>query len=49
MLTNAKIKEFGQNIAKQREKRFILDIRQARLNTLSIERFGRLFRPGGGE
>ena len=49
MLTNTKTKESIRNIAENMEQNVILDIRQARLNTLSIEGCGRSVRPGGGE
>ena len=49
MLTNTKTKESSKNIAENSEQNLILDIRQARLNTLSIEGCGRSVRPGGGE
>ena len=49
MLTNPKTKEPRNNIEGNIEQNVILDIRQARLNTLSIEGCGRSVRPGGGE
>lgn len=49
MLANAKNNEFSHYIRFNRGKTVILDIHQDRLNTSSIDRFGRIARPGGVE
>jgi hypothetical protein len=49
MLANAKHKEFSHNIRVRHGKTGNLDIRQDWLNTSSIDRFGRIARPGGDE
>lgn len=49
MLANAKNNEFSHYIRVNRGKTGILDIHQDRPNTSSIDRFGRITRPGGVE